>query len=328
MFTNLALMTVSGALFVSSMLVIVWLFIWKRRRHSRPPFTEDLLSRPGEHVEKQLDEAFGNVAITYALISFGFIHLLLSVNFMHSPSWRLQAVLIVLGSIYGAFRMYRGFGEMANLRLGLLGERTTGMHLDRLMRQGAVVYHDVKLDDGTKSGGNVDHLVICRDVIFAVETKARSKPLRVQGADAFEKNAAGASVEYDGKALTFPNGVDTDMLKQTRDIAGHVSAVLKKKTGKRIRVIPVLALPGWKVDVKRSGKGSDLVLVINPKNTNFISKHLDRAIPLLPEIREAASIIKAASLSVNAKVIPWDAAASETHDAFLNRRYRAPGLGQ
>jgi hypothetical protein len=118
------------------------------------------------------------------------------------------------------------------------------------------------------------------------------------------------------------------MLKQTRDIAGHISAVLKKKTDKRIRVIPVLALPDWKVDVKRSGKGSDLVLVINLKNTNFMSKHLDRAIPLLPEIREAASIIKAASLSVNAKALPWDAAASETHDAFLNRRFRAPGLGQ
>ena len=328
MSNTLALMTVVGALLVSSIFVIFWLFIWKRRRHSRPPFTEDLLSRPGEHVEKKLDDAFGNVAITYTLIGFGFIHLLLSVNFMHSAPWRLQAVLIVLGSIYGAFRMYRGIDEVANLRLGLLGERTTGMHLDRLMRLGAVVYHDVKLDDGTKSGGNVDHLVICRDVIFAVETKARSKPVRVQGADARQKNAASASVEYDGKALIFPNGVDTDMLKQACDIARHVSAVLKRKTGKSIRVIPVLALPGWNVDVKRSGKGGDLVLVVNPKNTNFASRHLDSEIPLLPEIREAAGIIKAASLSVNAKALPWDAAAAETHDVFLNRRYRAPGLGQ
>jgi hypothetical protein len=60
---------------------------------------------------------------------------------------------------------------MANLRLGLEGERTVGHALEELRVYGYQVFHDIP---GNKF--NIDHVIAGPAGIFTIETKTRSKP--------------------------------------------------------------------------------------------------------------------------------------------------------
>ena len=70
------------------------------------------------------------------------------------------------------------------------------------MLEGNHVYHDFPADKF-----NIDHIVVGRSGIFAVETKARSKPTS-------KNRNEDATVEYNGKMLMFPNGDDYKIIEQ------------------------------------------------------------------------------------------------------------------
>jgi hypothetical protein len=140
--------------------------------------------------------------------------------------------------------------------LGYEGEIAVGQELNQLMRDGYYVYHDFPAEKF-----NIDHIVVGASGVFAVETKARSKPTS-------KDRKADAKVKYDGNCLKFPKGTDIESIQQAKRQAEWLSKWLRSAVGEAVKVRPVVALPGWFVERVASGG----IPVINPKNFRSIAK--------------------------------------------------------
>ena len=96
--------------------------------------------------------------------------------------------------------------------------------------------------------------------MFAVETKSRKKPP--------EKGKKSAEVLYDGETLTYPGGIrERKPVEQASYQAEWLSKFLASGVGETVRVIGVLALPGWYTP---PAGGRPSVLVNNCANPAFM----------------------------------------------------------
>jgi hypothetical protein len=229
-----------------------WLLMRRKRRarqRHRSPLTADLLRSPGQTLREELEERRSDSMAD--LLTLMIVPLLpLAIFYVQTaftkrlPSLGILAVVAVAVAAFFAHRvrlLYRRGEQMDRLRLGLDAELAVGQELDQLMREGAVVFHDVP---GERF--NVDHVVVAPQGIFAVETKGYSKPAETAG-------KAGATVVFDGKALVFPEHSDVKAIEQARRQVKWLADWLARATGEPVHVVPVLALPGWFVD--RKGRG-------------------------------------------------------------------------
>ena len=143
---------------------------------------------------------------------------------------------------YGLSRLFKRGSHIDKLKAGYDAELAVGQQLDQLMRKGAVVFHDVPAE-----GFNIDHVVIARVGVFAIETKGFTKSLKLQGRER-------ARVVFDGKQLHFPEWSTDEPLQQAQRQAKWLERWLAGAVGEAVPVLPVLALPGWFVE--RHGQGS------------------------------------------------------------------------
>ena len=236
------------------------------KRH-RSPFTDNFLRSPGESLSKQIMELNDGVTenlvliITTPILLYSiYISSLLFGNSKNSIWSLIGCIIIGIGFIaYYLFKLIKLMNLRQSYRLGYEGEIAVGQELNQLMRDGYYVYHDFPADKF-----NIDHIIVGASGIFAVETKARSKPTS-------KDRKADAKVKYDGKFLRFPNGTDIESLEQARRQAEWLSKWLRSAVGEAVRVRPVVALPGWFVERVASGG----IRVINPKNFRSIAKPKD-----------------------------------------------------
>lgn len=70
------------------------------------------------------------------------------------------------------------------------------------MAEGGLVFHDIPGE-----GFNIDHVVIGKSAVLAVETKSRKKPASA--------GKHSARVVYDGSRLSFLEYIETKPLEQT-----------------------------------------------------------------------------------------------------------------
>lgn len=244
-------------------LLVLWVKWQKRSDARRSPLTTQLHHLPGEQAgnqaERLMDKAnerllFATLVGPAVLAAWAFQRLdLRLLHFGISEGILLLFILIV--AFWCANSGVNSLKERRQYLDGLAAERATAQELTPLIAKGCAVYHDVP---GNKF--NLDHVVIGPGKIFMVETKSRQKP----GGRGAEK----AQVKFDGTALHFPDWHETAMLDQARGQARWLAEYLHRKTGERVRVEPVLALPGWFVSV---GAPNADVHVINPKMHNFMA---------------------------------------------------------
>ncbi len=182
--------------------------------------------------------------------------------FLKTPPapWVMTAVAaLILG--YSIYRLARFRKQLSALRLGRDGERAVAESLDELKAAGAVVFHDIQAPNF-----NIDHVVLSRHGIFAIETKTFSKAPR-------------AEATYDGKTLLV-NGrtPQRDPILQVEACADWVRKTLEAMTAKHYPVRPVVVLPGWFVRL-----GSDArrhrTWVLNPKMLPGYVKHEPITLP-------------------------------------------------
>lgn len=241
-------------------LAVVYLFQFKRRGR-RNPLTSQMLRAPGESISQRIEEL--NEKIDSDLISLMVGELMLGASCLFILQKTENATFLlwlsILGmslyGIYHSYRLYQALNQRHIERLGLDGERAVGQELNQLMRHGYYVFHDFIAENF-----NIDHIVIGENGVFAVETKARSKPDRGRGAE-------DVKVKYDGQALRFPLWSEKEPLEQVRNQAVWLSEWLSKAVGARVVVTPVLALPGWYVE--RQCKD---LLIFNGKNPQYLQK--------------------------------------------------------
>jgi hypothetical protein len=148
-----------------------------------------------------------------------------------------------------------------------------GQELNNRIRDGFSVFHDFPAD-----GFNIDHVLVGRTGVFAIETKGRAKP-RVAENDNWK-------VKYDGKKLIFPGWTETKPLEQAKRQSQWLSLWLSKATGASCKVLPVLAIPGWWIDRKAAGmpvyNGKDSIFlakgkaVLSPQQIKAISHQIDQ----------------------------------------------------
>jgi hypothetical protein len=249
-------------IFLGPLMILSGFFYYlsSRRRGRRSPLTRDLLRGPGHSLLTRIEDL--NLRIDCHAMTLSTIPLFLYASYLTRSHFGVAAQGDNMGIIYGLIwfiftlffgkRLQRLLKERHGYRLGLDCEMAVGQQLNNLMGAGYRVYHDVPAE-----GFNIDHVVVGRNGVFAVETKGRSKPAK-----------GDVTVAYDGRTLKFPNRIETDYLKQAKGQAQWLSGWLYEITGERIPVQPVLVIPGWYVERIRRGD----VLVLNGKNdTEFIT---------------------------------------------------------
>jgi hypothetical protein len=248
-------------------IIAVELFRYRiARRGLRSPFTQKIARFPGQSLLKRLDELNEEISIqTAALLSLpmavyaGYIS---NLYFGGRSLIRTEAIIVALLALaflgHTLFKLFMFLGERRKIRLGCEGEMIVGQALNMLMLKGYRVYHDFPADKF-----NIDHIVVGEKGVFAVETKARSKRTTAN-------RQQDATVEYDGRALHFPNCTDIDMIAQAKRQSKWLSNWLGHAVGEEITVRAVLALPGW--FVKRTApKG---IPVVNPKQFDSLFQHI------------------------------------------------------
>jgi hypothetical protein len=251
--------------------LVSWVW-WQRRRDARrSPLTDELMHLPGEQAQREADRLM-DVADERMLIAVLIGPMILAVWALQKVEVRssrfgiAEAALLVLVLVVGIWATWSASKVLRARRKYLEGraaERATAQALASLMSKGCAVYHDIPADKF-----NLDHVVVGPGAVFMVETKSRRKPAA--------RGKASAAVKFNGEALEFPGWRETKIIEQARAQTRWLSEHLYRKTGERITVEPVLALPGWYVTCSVP---SPNVHVINPKMCNFMADGKGKQIP-------------------------------------------------
>lgn len=155
----------------------------------------------------------------------------------------VNALTGLMGLTYCSFKTWKNFSKLTKLRLGHTAEIATANELIGLQALGYQVFHDVQAD-----GFNIDHLVIGKNGVFAIETKGRhkrNKDLRQTNGNGSGKK--GYEVFYKDGRLNFPSWTETKPIEQAQRQAQWVSQWLTKATGSPVAATPALVFPGWYV---------------------------------------------------------------------------------
>lgn len=155
----------------------------------------------------------------------------------------LLSITALMGLAYCGFKTWKNFSKLTKLRLGHTAEIATANELIGLQALGYQVFHDVQAD-----GFNIDHLVIGKNGVFAIETKGRhkrNKDLRQTNGNG--NGSKGYQVFYKDGRLNFPSWTETKPIEQAERQSKWVNQWLTKATGTPVSSTPVLVFPGWYV---------------------------------------------------------------------------------
>lgn len=265
---NLLLLAVAVLpVFLLLCIVLGWRFLADRDRR-RLPVNFKLLNSPGDglrqeierHDEKMNEAGMMAIIVGPMMLAAWLITQLKRLNGGISWSagdWMFVAIVVV-GTAWAARSFIRHGKLRRRYREALAAERATAQNLTPLMAEGCIVFHDFPAERF-----NIDHIVVAPHVVYAVETKSRRKPV-VGG-------KAAAKVGYDGRALSFPTHVETRPVEQAKAQAEWLRRFLTSALGEPVGVVPVLALPGWYVELSKEGSRAE-VIVNNLRNPIFLMR--------------------------------------------------------
>lgn len=259
---NTFVSTLFPAMIVCIPAVILYLiFVYRNYRFKKVgrknPLTRELLRSPGDGLWGKIDELSFSIDLylTQLLVAplLLFSAYLSQAYFSNKTGLFYAAAHIILGLGIIAYCIWKSI-SLINLRtkyrVGFDAESAAGQELNQLMRSGFWVFHDFPADKF-----NIDHIVIGKSGVFAVETKGRSKPTNLG------KN--NSDVIYDGRKLSFPDWEERKPIDQAIRQANWLEDWLSNSVGEKVSVRPVLCLPGWYVN-NLSENG---IPVINGRNS-------------------------------------------------------------
>ena len=269
---------------------VLALFHWKDRK-KRLPFTQKILRPPGESLRLrliELDERLNDRLMQLFLAAYSPLIMagLVALQGVR-PSigvWIAIAAIAAVMSIWSAYRLWKVINLRRRIRLGFEGERHVGEALNQLMLVGYRVFHDFLITDKPRSIRNIDHIVIGRNGVFAVETKTRRKV----------KGENGAKVTVLQNALQYPWGPDQYDLAQAQEDAAWLAEWLSKMSNESVKVGSILVLPGWFID-RRS---KPVVTVLSGSEVAANIPKLNGIATSDNEIRRLAAIIEDRNRSI------------------------------
>ncbi len=263
-------------LFLGPLLLVLGLMsVWKikiRNSDRHFPFQDKVFREPGYTLLKKREEVWDKVAQylfflpVYPLIMYA-TYLQSQVTGKNTSQFLLVliAISMIMVTVFCLHKIWNLLSASLKLRLGYAGEVAVGQELNKLLKHGFQVFHDVPFE---KEKFNVDHIAVGPSGIFSVETKLRTKR------EKRKNHHVRSEVSYNGKALRFsddPAREYSQALQQASSEARAVTQWLSKATGRRIQAQPILALPGWWVNDADSKNGD--VWVFNHKMLYRLAEH-------------------------------------------------------
>jgi hypothetical protein len=135
-------------------------------------------------------------------------------------------------------------------RRKLESERSVDEYLNWLRVKGYRIYGDVPGDSG-----NFDHVVVCTQGIYLINTKMRRLP-----------SDGDCVVDFNGSGISINEGpLDSAPVIEVRAQAGQLTRILKDCADRTFSVRPVLLFPGWHIRNSEAPKTSG-VWVLNPRS--------------------------------------------------------------
>lgn len=250
---------------VTAILTILYTARWYRSRdRRRSPLTTEMLRQPAQSLREQLDQLSEDTSL-YVAMAMLFPFMASTMYFadmwardltLATSQWLIYPMTGIGGTIYfGVMTVKRG-SKRRRILQAVDAELVVAQELEVLRSLGCRIFHDLQCGEF-----NIDHVVVGRGGVFAVETKSRLKPERGGGKEA-------VSVHYDGKVLHFPGWSETKPLQQAERQARWLEQKLGKATGETVKVRGVLALPGWFVINQVRGS----VAVMNPRKPDWMAR--------------------------------------------------------
>lgn len=225
-----------------------WNLYQDRLKNRRHPLTKGLLRPAGHSLATKIAETQFDLAGALLAAPLAGAVIILSIASTYTTGQTFSSIYVAIVTIaimafciWNVQKALRLFRKLKQLKLGWEGELATAEELNKLMRSGYDVFHDIQ-----EQNFNVDHVVVGPSGVYVIETKAYTKQKRGQS-DSFWR------ATYDGKTIDFAGYTTSAPLDQAARNAKWVSKWLSQATGERVTTIPVVALPGWYVDRKARG---------------------------------------------------------------------------
>lgn len=214
------------------------------------PLKDDEVSAlryPGQSIQYTLDKKLMDIGIQILAVTTCFIVVVQAwlfyflSNDLRAYAWLFTIVAVILCAflIPSIFSKYQ---DAKRLRRASNGERIVAEHLNQLIADGYAIFHDIPCEYENKNSFNIDHLLVGKQGIFAIETKTMSKRKR-------EGEEKEHELMFDGQQIlrfgTHP--LKKDPVKQAKNQAAQLQRILAKATGQHFEVTPVVTFPGWYV---------------------------------------------------------------------------------
>ncbi|MCT8871321.1 nuclease-related domain-containing protein [Shewanella xiamenensis] len=248
---------VSVVIILSSMFVTIGvMYVLRKYRDATvtlPVDREQLTRIPAYGLQQQIQDLqldlIGSMMMGLMIVCFPFAVSSIQAHIAIGKFPWVYALTGLMGLTYCSFKTWKNFSKLTKLRLGHTAEIATANELIGLQALGYQVFHDVQAD-----GFNIDHLVIGKNGVFAIETKGRhkrNKDLRQTngngGGSGSSSGKKGYEVFYKDGCLNFPSWTETKPIEQAQRQAQWVSQWLTKATGSPVAATPALVFPGWYV---------------------------------------------------------------------------------
>jgi len=231
----------------------------KRRSKLVSPLRDkevNTLRYPGQSVQYMLDGELEGITIRVITIGLFATTAMQTWNLYRNPvnllfqAWGTTVIALVVSVVFVPSSIFK-YRNMKRLREARNGERIVAEHLNQLIADGYTVFHDVPcgFKKGKKMLFNIDHLLVGKKGIFAVETKTMRK---VKG----KKD----ELVFDGQQLLrFGKPLKHDPIAQAMRQAKWLHDELFEATDKRLDITPVVTFPGWYI-VRKTPPKQILVL--------------------------------------------------------------------
>jgi hypothetical protein len=172
------------------------------------------------------------------------------------PWWQLLIVLalLFLAAGYLGYRLWQIIVIRRRLIYVRDANMATGHALQRLTMNSNRVFHDVNCNEGI-----VDHVIVGLHGIYSVSVIAR-RP----GKD----NRA----RLKGDQLLFAPGSEAISVARSGKKSQQLASELRKVLARDIHIRPVIAVPGWEVDLQ----DSDEYLLVNERNLPMLTGWKDQ----------------------------------------------------
>jgi len=266
---------ISGAATVALTSTILFLVVAKswsilsRSVSSTPNFADSIMPEAAQRFRDELDRLSSSQSIYLSgalvfLLLFAAAYILQARDlFAGYPSWQLwlQIAFLTLAAGFAAWRLGRTIFARRQVRFVHDANVAVGHQLQQISTGANRVFHDV-----TTSAGVVDHVLVGRTGIYAINVVAR-------------RGSKNGNAVLDSNELSFSNN---DKLTSVVEISASTARLEKEVCqllGHKIRVRSVIAVPGWDI----GEQASERHLLVNERTIAMLRGWKDQSDYLMNE---------------------------------------------